>query len=50
MIVVRAMAIETVYNNSPGKDSGIDGGNREYEDIDDSIESASHGNSGIQDV
>ena len=47
MIVVRAMAIETVYNNSPGKDSGIDGGNSEFEDIDDGIETANHGNSGI---
>ena len=47
MIVVRAMTIETVYNNSTEKDSGIDGGNREFEDIDDGIETASHGNSGI---
>ena len=47
MIVVRAMTIETVYNNSTEKDSGIDGGNREFEDIDDGIETANHGNSGI---
>ena len=47
MIVVCAMTIETVYNNSPVKDSGIDGGNREFEDIDDDIETANHGNSGI---
>ena len=46
MIVVRAMTIETVYNNSLVKD----GGNREFEDIDDGIETAYHGNSGIQDV
>ena len=40
MIVVRAMTIETVYNNSLVKD----GGNR---GIDDGIETAHHGNSGI---
>ena len=44
MIVVCAMTIETVYNNSPVKDSDIDGGNR---GIDDGIETAHHGNSGI---
>ena len=44
MIVVCAMTLETVYNNSPEKDSGIDGGNR---GIDDGIETANHGNSGI---
>ena len=47
MIVVCAMTLETVYNNSPEKDSGVDGGNREFEDIDDGIETAHHGNSGI---